>query len=453
MKFLTKPKILIFILVLMLIFASVAMYACKPSINTDPGEISHSDSTLTEESASDVSPADTVVSDSEPEPEPEPLPPDAVTIQMGGDVLLHESVNTAAKTGSNTYDFSSYFNLFENVFVSDLNIINLEAPVNAYGKNKTIAGYPDFNMPNEILYALKNINVDLCVTATNHSVDRGYKGLCRSLENIRNAGMDSVGTYSSQAAADTPYIIEINNIKVGVTAFTIRTNGPVKSSAPYSVNICGTKIDKMSDAVLPRIQQLKDNGAEFIIVAMHWGGEYADAPSSTQKKFAKIMCEAGADIVMGSHSHCVQPIEIITVDKGGIESQSLVIYSLGNLFANQTGLNKAKTQEGMIVSAKAVRGEDGIVRLESAFYMPTFAYVRGGSGKNYMKLVPAGEYASKETMPKFFKNETAWKKCKNAWNNVRKTVGSSIESIPGPSSYPDGFFAVDNEVSITDSAQ
>lgn len=97
MKFLTKPKTLIFMLVLILIFASVAMYVCEPSINTGHGEISHSDKVTVIESPTDISPTETVI----PEPEPEPLPPDSVTIQMGEDVLLHDSVVKASKTGKN----------------------------------------------------------------------------------------------------------------------------------------------------------------------------------------------------------------------------------------------------------------------------------------------------------------------------------------------------------------
>lgn len=446
MKFKPKTRMFLLFLALLAIFMVSALFNIKSVTKTSiaqksSAEISAVQSNIKHSFITAVSKTDIETF----------LSPDSVTIQMGGDVLLHENVYEAIRSKNGTYeDLSYFFSLFSDVFVSDLNIINLEAPVNAYGNNKTLAGYPDFNMPNEILPTLKNINVDLCITANNHTVDRGFKGLCRSLENIRNAGLDSVGAYATQESADTPYIVELNNIRVGVAAFTIRTNGKVLSSAPYSVNICGTKYNIMCDSILPEVQKLKDNGAEFIIVAMHWGGEYKDMPSSTQKKLAKTLCEAGVDIIMGSHSHCVQPIEMLTVDRGGVPSKALVIYSLGNLFADQTGVGKAKTQEGMIVSAKAVRGEDGVVRLEESFYMPTYTYVKGGSGINYMRIIPAGEYAFASDMPSFFKNESDWKKCKNAWKNVNDAVGNTIPSITGPSSYPQGFFTATEEISDSD---
>ncbi len=375
------------------------------------------------------------------EPEPEPELPDSVTIQMGGDVLIHKTVYSAAQTGSASYDFSPYFSLFKDVFVSDLNIVNLEGPVDAYGGNNKIATYPEFNMPLEILSALKEINIDLCTTANNHSADKGYSGLVNTLKSLKTIGIDSVGTYDSQEAHDTSYIVDINNIKVGVASYTTYVQGKIKSSVPYCVNVTGDKEKEIISSVKSGIDKLKADGAEFIIVAIHWGTEYKDAPSSVQKKVAKQLCEYGADVIMGGHSHCVQPIELLTVDRGGVESKALVIYSLGNFFVNQDSLNKPKTQEGMVVSVKAVRGEDGYVRLVDSFYMPTFTYVRGTKGSDYMRIVAAGEYAFDNTLPSVFKDEAAWKKCKNAWNNVNKTVGSAIPSVTDPSAYPEGFFS------------
>ncbi len=442
MKFLTKPKILIFILVLMLIFASIAMYVCKPSINTGNGEVSYSDASA-KESASDVSLTDTVVSESEPEIEPEPLPPDTVTIQMGGDVLLHDSVVKASKTGKNSYGhIPSYLSLFKDVFVADINIVNLEGPTDAKGKNTDVKGFPVFNMPYEILTSLKSINVDVCVTANNHTCDMGFTGVKNTYNNVKKAGMIPVGSYAAEEDSKKCCIIEENGIKVGIIAFASYTEGSVKSDKKFCVDKCGKTEESTLNAVKPAIDELKENGAEFIVVSLHWGEEYKDAPSGTQKKIAAELCSYGADVIMGSHSHCVQPIEVLTVDRGGRESKALVIYSLGNLFTNQTGLKKAKTQEGMVVSVKAVRGEDGIVRLEDAFYMPTYTYVRGNKGKNFMRLMPAGKYAFMEEKPSFFKDNSAWKKCKNAWNNVNKTVGNAIESVKAPSDYPVGFFDV-----------
>lgn len=432
------PLIITFSVVL--VFGSVFMlFYSEPSIKTGDGVIhSFSDISPTD-SASDISITDL----SAVEPPLESEAPDCITIQMGGDVLLHDSVLKASKTGDSSYGYiPNYFSLFNDIFVSDLNIVNLEGPVDANGKNIDVKGYPVFNMPYEILTALKDINIDVCITANNHTCDMGFKGVESTVKNVKKAGMVPIGSYATEEDSTRCYVAEINNIRVGIAAFTTYTEGSVKSEKSFCVNKSGKSESQIVNAVKPAIDELRVNGAEFIIVALHWGTEYDSAPSEAQKNVAAQLCSYGADVIMGSHSHCVQPIEVLTVNRGGVESSALVIYSLGNLFTNQTGLNKAKTQEGMVVSLKAVRGEDGYVRIEDAFYMPTYTYVRGGKGKSFMKIVAAGEYATAEEMPSFFKDSSAWKKCKNAWSNVTSTVGSAIPAVYGSEHYPDGFFSV-----------
>lgn len=367
--------------------------------------------------------------------------PDSFTVQMGGDILFHDTVINASRIKkTNQFSVAPYFSEFSDVFVSDLNIVNLETPVDVNGGNKGIIGYPAFNMPYEVLPALKSIGVDLVTTATNHTPDKGYKGVCNTLKNVRKAGLIPVGTFETKEDRDKLCILEINGIKVGVASYTTYTNGSLPEKYSFAVNKCGYKYDAIVKYVVPQIKKLRENGAEFIIVAMHWGKEYEDKPDDRMKKTAKALCEAGADIIAGSHPHCIQPIEYLTVDRDGKESKALVIYSMGNLFANQTGLYKPKTQEAMIVSVKAQRDEDGKVHITDAFYTPTFSYVRGGKGDNYMRLICSGEFKDGDTRPGIFKDDKGWKTCKKAWTNVTNKLGTVIPCVASPKDYPEGFF-------------
>ena len=171
-----------------------------------------------------------------------------------------------------------------------------------------------------------------------------------------------------------------------------------------------------------------------------------DRPSADLRKAAAALCDAGVDILLGGHSHCVQPIEWLTVDRGGVESKALVVYSLGNFFANQTALDRPKTQYGMIVSVKAQRDEDGVVRVSDAFYLPTYCYVRGDKGDNFMRICYSGRFAYSEDIKyedysDVFKNENAMNTCKAAWKHVTSVVGDAIPAVYSPSEYPEGFFA------------
>lgn len=427
--------------VLLVILSLASIWVTYREKNPDTGNITPvTDDTQT---IPDV-PTPPVVSETVILPEPEPAP-DSFTVQMGGDVLVHESVFTAAKTGDTSYDFDPYFSTFSDVFVSDLNIVNIEGPVNIYGENKSISGYPTFNMPIEILEVVKDINVNLCVTSNNHSLDVRFSGLTATLDSFRSVDLDTVGTYATEEDSQISYIVEINNIKVGVAACTTYTLGTRKEANRYCINIIGETKNKMLENAKPLVDKLKADGAEFIILSAHWGTEYEDYPSSAQQAVAKELCEYGVDVLMGSHSHCLQPIEVLEVERGGVQSKALVIYSLGNLFANQSGLGKLKTQVGMIVSAKGVRGEDGVVRLEDAFYMPTYTYVSGNKGEGYMRLMPAGMYAdgiyTGTERPQFFKDDKGWKNCTSAWEHALSIVGDSIPAVAQPSAYPEGFFS------------
>jgi len=205
------------------------------------------------------------------------------------------------------------------------------------------------------------------------------------------------------------------------------------------------KSEAIIEHAVPKINALKENGAELIVMIIHWGAEYVDRPSDDLRSAAAALCEAGVDVLLGGHSHCVQPIEWITVDRGGVESKALVAYSLGNFFANQTGLEKPKTQYGMIVSVKAQRDADGLVRVSDAFYMPTYCYVRGGKGENYMRICYPGRFALDDSVnfddySDVFKNKNAMNTCNKAWDHVTSIVGSSIPAVASPSEYPQGFF-------------
>lgn len=424
-----KGKIFINIFCAVMILCSVGMVGVAlsaelSSLSCAGGNVSDSDIIV-------ATPTDVA----KPQPEPETRV-DSATIMMGGDVLIHDTVINRARQEDGSYDLSPYFSLFHDVFKADLNIVNLENPVDVNKDNSEIIGYPFFNAPREILDELVAIGVDLCVTANNHTFDQGRDGVLATLENVREAGLEGVGTNLSQEEADTPYIKEINGIKVGVIAYS--TSG--FKGITFEINDVKYTYDNVVEAVLADVEKLRSAGAEYIICSLHWGSEYVDEPKSVQERIAKAICEGGVDVLMGTHSHCVQPIELLEVERNGVKTNALVIYSLGNLFANQKGTNRPKTQQGMVVSIKIERGEDGIVRLADSFYMPTFCYVNTGKPEEFMRLVPAGECALAEEMPDYILFDFDWDAAKDAWKRVPQVVGDAIPHVASPEEYPEGFF-------------
>lgn len=379
------------------------------------------------------------VSESEPFQPVEPAEPDSATISMMGDILIHQSVYESAKTGKNTYDLTPFFSTFTGVLKSDLNIANIENPIDTYRDNSRLSSYPCFNAPHEIIDAIKFIGINMCVTANNHCYDKGFGGLKATLANLHDAELETVGTYASAEEAQELVIKEIDGIKIGIAAFTRLTNGAnIPGDKSFCVNYIPTN-SEVVPTVLAYTDRLRDAGADIVIVSMHWGKEYSDAPSDAQRQLAHQLCEGGVDIIMGSHSHVVQPIERYSFERDGKQRSSLIIYSLGNFFANQVS-RRPTTLEGMVVTVKAVRVDDGEVSVADCFYMPTYAYSSYKRGSSMMRLLPAGQYALAEEAPSVFTDANGFSECKDAWSRVRKVAGSDIPAVAGPDDYPDGFF-------------
>ncbi len=370
------------------------------------------------------------------------------TLMFGGDVLIHKPVYLRASAGEDTYNFNPYFELFTDVFTADYNAVNLESPVDAYGNNQKISTYPKFNAPIELLDAIKSINVDLCTNSNNHIIDQGFDGLVSTINNLDAHGLDHLGTYASQEEHDALFIREINGIKVGFAAFTQSTNGIKLSSEleEYAFDRMGMKEDAVDD-ILPRVEALRSAGAEIVVAVLHWGTEYNEQPSFWQRVIAEDLCEGGVDIIIGSHSHIVQPIERMTVtNDDGTTRECLVVYSLGNLFCNQERMSEY-TQRGMVVAIKLERGDDGIARFTDAFYMPTLLQVTWEMGTDFLRLVPAAKYMEQgSSVPELLARDLGFQtRCADTWEYVTKIVGNDIPAVTDPAHYPEGFFSGEAE--------
>lgn len=310
------------------------------------------------------------VSESVPISDTEPPPKNSGTITMAGDVMIYGKQFASAKTGDNTYDFTPFFSELGGIFRADCNIINLETPIDAFGDNQRISPYPYFNAPKELLPALESIGVDVCNIANNHMIDFGFDGFLETAKNIDASDLERLGGYTTPEEAGEHFIKEINGIRVGFVSYTWSLNGNYLPKDKSFIVRMGGQYKTLS-YVQEGIREIKQAGAEFVVVSLHWGAEFSDTWAYGQPEIAKALCEAGADVIMGHHPHVVQPIRKMRVTReDGTERESLVIYSLGNFFGYQR--NMANTDQGMVVSVKFDRGDDGLVYITDSYYIPTF---------------------------------------------------------------------------------
>ena len=355
-----------------------------------------------------------------------------VRVTAAGDHMLHGPLNRAAKTGDYTYDYTQFLGEIREYINGDLNITDIEGPVDSFGGNKNISSYPNFNYPIELLDALEYQGFNFVVTANNHAYDKGWDGLNSMREKLEAKGFDYLGTFITPEEYNTPYIKEISGVKIGITAWSALDNGisyMVAGHEDYAMKKFNQ--DNLDDLpkMIEDVKSLRMAGAEVVLMPLHWGAEYQDKPSDNQRLIAHTLAENGVDIIIGDHPHCVQPIEVY---KG-----SLIIYSLGNFFADQIDLSTPipKTQYGMVVSFEINRDKTGNISIDNAQYMPTFCYrdsqlpSAGKESYGYI-LAPAGKYAKMEAKPEGF-SDKLWSESKKAWEHVCRVAGYAIPVYDG----------------------
>jgi poly-gamma-glutamate capsule biosynthesis protein CapA/YwtB (metallophosphatase superfamily) len=320
--------------------------------------------------------------DQKPAFKPEPI---EIRIQFAGDVLMHSSfgIVDVARIGEDIYDFRPYLRDIKPFVDGDLAIINMETPVDALGGNQSITTFPLFNVPFEILEALQYAGFNHLISANNHSFDRGFDGLVNTVRSFERAGISHTGMAVDEEMFHTPTILDVNGIQVGIIAYTDSVNGLESLVPPYvlpwAVRRFQSHVPDDVPAMAEDIATLRAAGADLVIVALHWGAEYVDAPTEMQMRIARELSEAGADVIMGKHSHTVQPLEWHYRADG---SRALIMYSLGNFLADQTRLTApsvaaqvassfGRTQYGMLVSLQVVQEPSGEIRLVSADVLPT----------------------------------------------------------------------------------
>ena len=257
-----------------------------------------------------------------------------LSMVMVGDALIHNSVYETYKKSGNTYDFRGMFKYMKPVIQEyDLAYYNQETILG--GKELKLSNYPQFNSPTEVGDGFLDAGFNLVSMATNHTLDRYYNTGGKTTINSRNYwnkqmeehnDLIAAGSYNSKEEQEEIVIREKNGIKYALLSYTVMTNGiPVPSGKSYVVNIYS------KDRVKKDIEKYRDK-VDLLMVAMHWGIEYVHYPVQEQKDIAKYLASLNVDIVIGCHSHTVQPITFI--------DNTLVIYSLGNFVSSQTNTDQ-----------------------------------------------------------------------------------------------------------------
>lgn len=285
-----------------------------------------------------------------------------ITIMAVGDNLMHMGIVSTGKQSDGSYNFDFLFEgISEFLAVADIKIINQETILG--GNDLGFSGYPRFNSPVEVGDAIAKAGFNVVLQASNHSADKGIAGLLHCVEFWKShPEVLMVGIHEE---AEESHDIPLLTIKDTTFAILNYTYSPNMSTIPSDIRehlniLCAwnrgngsISFTKLDEQVLQDIERAEEL-ADVVIVCPHWGTEYTTKPSAYQETFAQQMVQAGADLIIGTHPHVVQPVEWVESENG---NRALCYYSLGNYVSTQK--NGLSMLEGMAWVTFHVT-EDGI---------------------------------------------------------------------------------------------
>jgi poly-gamma-glutamate capsule biosynthesis protein CapA/YwtB (metallophosphatase superfamily) len=300
-----------------------------------------------------------------------------LSVRCVGDIMAHSPQLDAACKKDGTYyryiDKGNYFMVetdasfdftdnYEYVkdYLNDCDLAmgNVET---TFSGDKSYTGYPGFDSPDDLATDLKTVGFDVALFANNHMLDTKLAGARRTVKVLRNSGLLVAGA-RREISEDRFVISDATGVKVGIVAYTYETtlvngfrsmNGStgtgMNSGAPDYINTFRYyNLDSDKENIAGDIRSCRENGAEIVIVYLHWGNEYQTSPAKDDRKLAEYLAKSGADIIFASHPHVLQKIDKVEVEVPYPESWSSEVYPRFGSIPERTGLQKIKLKLGII---------------------------------------------------------------------------------------------------------
>lgn len=262
------------------------------------------------------------------QPAPAAGKPRGFTLVASGDIIPHSPIIDRARfdAGGTGYDFRPMLAGIRSVVSrADVALCHMET---VYGADGVYTGYPAFKSPPEVAGALAATGYDGCSTASNHTLDDGADGVRRTLDALDRAGVRHAGSARTEAEANTVTMLDAGPARIAHLAYTYATNGfPFPDGQPWAVNL----IDEAT--VLADARAARRAGADVVVVSLHWGTEWQDAPDERQLTLARSLTAARTggrpdiDLILGTHAHVPQAYEKV--------NGTWVVYGMGDQIAGE----------------------------------------------------------------------------------------------------------------------
>lgn len=248
-----------------------------------------------------------------------------------GDIMLARAVGDVI-TRNNDPNFP-FVRSAPAIAAADLAFANLESPISDRGQNQ--GSIYSFRADPTVVGGLLLSGFDVFSLANNHIWDYGAAALTDTVSRLTKAGIKTIGAGTDEQQANEPAFFEIKGMKIAFLGYTTLLPATLEAQGSHP----GTSHPTIA-AITQSIKNLRPR-ADVVIVSLHWGQEYAPIPTPDQENFARALVDAGADLVVGHHSHVAQKVERY--------KNSWIAYSLGNFIFDQSF--SKETTEGLLLTA------------------------------------------------------------------------------------------------------
>ncbi len=370
------------------------------------------------------------------------------TVLSTGDILMHGKVINSGKQDDGSYNFDSIFQYVKSYAqAADFSVANLETTLCGTDNGYAYAGNPKFNCPDAIVDSLKGAGFDMLLTANNHADDTSLVGYKRTLNVVREKGLDTLGTYLS-ADEQKWTIEEVNGIKIGMVCYTYSDGFSQNGYPLLNYNEVGEngilnyftydKLPEFYTQLQGYLDEMKAAGAEATVVYLHWGEEYkwktGEGPNANQTAMAQKLCDMGVDVIVGGHPHVVQPVDLLTSGTDA-EHKTIVLYSMGNAVSNQRKEEMQQseptghTEDGVLFCVTFAKYSDGSVCVDSAELIPTWVNMHANSGSTEYNILPLEESTAAQWQAQFGLTDTQLANAKASFDRTQALTLTGMEKV------------------------
>lgn len=335
-------------------------------------------------------------------------------IMITGDLMCQTRQQQAGKTDKG-YSFGGSFSRVEAVFdKADLVAGNLEATLSEsapyMAEQNKVEGYPHLNAPASFLEAVRNAGFDMLMMSNNHNCDAGVRGIYDTIDRVEEYGFIHTGLYRNSEEPRVT-LVEVKGMRLAFLNYA--ASGFNGKDAHLTEEGREALLAAYSEEKLCRdVAQAREAGAEFVFVYIHWGKEYSNGVTKRQWRIAREIANAGADYIIGSHPHALEPYRRILADDGRIVP---VFFSLGNFVSHQ---KKVVSKDTVILRIELKRDASGAVKLKKQGYIPCRVFTTF-RGKSYV-VIPLTEPYNRGVVSKYIAP---------AYSRIARVVGDKIEAL------------------------